>query len=154
MTSQKVFPIEHSDTELENRAADLSRRIVEYDHKTGNGEELIKDSVLFNATYIELQNRKASRVSTLMTRLTWASACVAVVSLLVAWLSYDATRSADKWQEQQLSLLTQIANELSAVRKAQEQLLQTSMPLPSSKPSAASSKANPPFKRDALKRAP
>jgi predicted PurR-regulated permease PerM len=123
MTPQKTFPMEYSESELLLEAADLSKRIVGYDSKGGNAEHLMKDSVLFNVTYIELQNRKASRTSLQMMRLTLVSLLVALISLLVAWLSYDASQSADKWQEKQIALLNQVVIELSAARKLQEQLI-------------------------------
>lgn len=104
-----IYPVDHSNEELQQRAAELSQRILAYDSKTGNGEHLIKDSVLFNVTYIELQNRAANRATRQMVFLTCASAVVAAASLMVAWLSYAATSSGDKWQREQLELLKAIA---------------------------------------------
>jgi hypothetical protein len=110
-----IYPVDHTNDELKNRAAELSQRILDYDHKTGNAENLIKDSVLFNVTYIELQNRAANQATRQMVFLTWASAVVAAASLVVAWLSYEATRSGDEWQGKQLQLLKTIAEQAKPV---------------------------------------
>jgi hypothetical protein len=107
----KTYPVDHTNDELNARAAELSQRILAYDRKTGNAEDLIKDSVLFNVTYIELQNRVAGRATGQMVLLTWASAFVAVASLGVAWLSYTAAQSGDEWQAKQLKLLAIIADQ-------------------------------------------
>ena len=104
-----IYPVDHTNDELRTRASELSQRILAYNPKTGNAENLIKDSVLFNVTYIELQNRAASRATRQMVYLTWASAVVAAASLVVAWLSYEATRSGDDWQSKQLELLKVIS---------------------------------------------
>jgi hypothetical protein len=123
MNLPQTFPVDYTDSELSQRAADLSARVVDYNTKTGNGEELIRDSVLFNVTYIELQNRKASRATGQMVWLTWASASVAIASLAVAWLAYDAGRSADTWQEKQLLLLKQIATDVATAKQLHERTL-------------------------------
>ena len=110
----QIFPVDHTAADLRQRAAELSDRILKYDHRSGNGEDLIKDSVLFNVTYIELQNRAAGRATGQMVVLTWVSAFVAAASLAVAWLSYNATRSGDEWQSRQLDLLKTIAAQTKA----------------------------------------
>ena len=136
MDQPRIYPTGYSDADLAREAAELSRRVTAYDPRSGNGEDLIKDSVLFNVTYIELQNRTAHRVSRLMTWLTCLSAAVAAASLLVAWFAYETARAGDKWQEQQIRTLVEISTHLSTMSALQqnvaaqvlEQLKSTSAP--------------------------
>src|SRR5438105_9845321 len=109
--------------ELAREAAELSKRVTAYNPRTGNGEDLIKDSVLFNITYIELQNRKAQRVSKLMVWLTCLSAAVALASLLVAWFAYETTRASDKWQDEHIRLLGEISKNLSLMKDSQQKVV-------------------------------
>ena len=101
----KIYPVHHTDDDLRKNAEELSTRILAHNHRTDNFENLIRDSVLFNVTYIELQNRASKKVTQLMVILTWVSALIAIASLVVAGLSYEATRSGDEWQRKQLELL-------------------------------------------------
>ena len=109
MDKQEIYPVAFSDADLKRQAAELSRRVTGYDPKTGNGEDLIKDSVLFNVAYIELQNRESRRVSKFMVGLTVASVFVALASFVVAWVTYKANDDNTKWQDQQLRVLTDIS---------------------------------------------
>lgn len=118
----KIYPLHHSDEELKAKAAELSAQISAHNHSSDNFENLIRDSVLFNVTYIELQSREAKKVTRLMTTLTWVSAIVAVASLLVAWLSYSATSSGDKWQQRELELLKLIAENTAPTPVATSQI--------------------------------
>ena len=120
MDENNIYPVAYSDSELTREAAELSKRVAAYDPRTGNGEDLIKDSVLFNVTYIELQNRKAHRVSRLMIWLTCLSAVVAAASLLVAWFAFETTRAGDKWQDQHIRLLGEISTHLSTMKELQQ----------------------------------
>ena len=120
MDQHKIYPVAYSDAELTREAATLSKRVTAYDPRTGNGEDLIKDSVLFNVTYIELQNRKAQRVSRLMIWLACLSAIVAAASLLVAWFAYETARAGDKWQEQHIRMLGEITTHLSTMKELQQ----------------------------------
>ena len=126
-----IYPLDHTADDLRKKAAELSQRILAYDPKTGNAENLIKDSVLFNVTYIELQNRATARATKLMVYLAWASAVVAAASLAVAWLSYQATRSGDQWQSKQLELLKVISERIVPASPS-PQIPAPSLPAPKS----------------------
>ena len=123
MDELRIYPVAYSDMELAREAAELSKRVTAYNPRTGNGEDLIKDSVLFNITYIELQNRKAQRVSKLMVWLTCLSAAVALASLLVAWFAYETTRASDKWQDEHIRLLGEISKNLSLMKDSQQKVV-------------------------------
>ena len=128
MDELRIYPVAYSDVELAREAAELSKRVTAYDRHGGNAEDLIKDSVLFNITYIELQNRKAQRVSKLMIWLTCLSAAVALASLLVAWFAYETTRASDKWQDEHIRLLGEISKNLSLLMKDSQQKAVTGPP--------------------------
>lgn len=119
---EKTYPLDFSDSDLESRAADLSKFIVEYKSQGGNGEDLIRNSVIFNATYIELQNRKTSRATVQMVRLTWASAAVAFASLIVAWLSFSGGNETEKWQAQQIKLLEKMSNDIAELKTVSQKV--------------------------------
>ena len=119
MDKQEIYPVAYSDADLKRQAAELSRRVASYDPNTGNGEDLIKDSVLFNVAYIELQNRESRRVSKFMVALAVASTFVALASLVVAWVTYKANDDNTKWQDQQLRVLTDISRTLESAKELQ-----------------------------------
>ena len=106
----KTYPLDATDAELAQKSAELSARVLEYDRKTGNAEDLIKDSVLFNVTYIERQNRASAKAIRQMVWLAWVSSFVALGSLVVAWLAYQSAGASDEWQAKQLSILSSIAS--------------------------------------------
>ncbi len=151
MDQHKIYPIEYSDMELTHEAAELSKRVTAYDIHAGNAEDLIKDSVLFNVAYIELQNRKAQRVSRLMVWLSCLSAAVAAASLLVAWFAYDATQAGDKWQGQQIRMLGEISTHLSAIKELQQKAAAIVPRNPTTSAQPKKSAANSTVEKDARK---
>ena len=142
MDKQEIYPVAFSDADLKRQAAELSRRVTGYDPNTGNGEDLIKDSVLFNVAYIELQNRESRRVSKFMVGLTVASVFVALASLVVAWVTYKANDDNTKWQDKQLRVLTDISRTLESANDLQAKALEISR----------KSSSNRTVERDARKR--
>ena len=105
----KIYPVDATEAELRQRAAELSARVLAYSSRGGNAEDLIKDSVLFNITYIELQNRASEKATRQMVWLSWISAFVALASFVVAALAYQSTMAADEWQAEQLKAFKSIA---------------------------------------------
>jgi hypothetical protein len=119
-----------------------------HNHRTDNFENLIRDSVLFNVTYIELQNRASRKSSYQMILLTWVSAFIAVASLIIAGLSYVATESNNEWQQKQLKLLKTISEHTSPKQNITPNIAtpkKSSVPIiPTTKlPSKETSKHNP-----------
>ena len=114
----KTYPIDATDAELAQKSAEFSTRVLAYDPKKGNAENLIKDSVLFNVTYIERQNRASARATRQMLWLAWTTSIVAAGSLVVGWMAYDGSLAADKWQAEQLRILQSIASNTARVPPA------------------------------------
>ena len=119
MENPKIYPVEYSNDELKQKAAELSSRVIGYDPKAGNGEDLIKDSVLFNVAYIELQNRDNNRVSRIILWLTCVSALVAIASTAVAWFSYKASEENTRWQDQQIQAVSSMSHLLESINENQ-----------------------------------
>ncbi len=117
MDEPKIDPVAYSDAELTGRAAELSKRIAAHDPRTGNGADLVKDSVLLNAAYVELQDRKNSRIARRMAWLTALSAAAVAAALLASWLAYQAIGEVGKLQDEQRRLLRETPRKAAPARE-------------------------------------
>lgn len=116
--SHKTYPVSYSDDEIKGEIDRLSRQIQNY-KKTDILDDLIKDAVIFNLGYRELQNRENRRHSNYILVLSLLSAFVAVASLLVAWSAYKSSEANTQWQDQQIRTLGEIRNGIAGLKEAQ-----------------------------------
>lgn len=117
MDEPKIDPVAYSDAELTGRAAEFSKRIAAHDPRTGNGADLVKDSVLLNAAYVELQDRKNSHIARRMAWLTALSAAAVAAALLASWLAYQAIGEVGKLQDEQRRLLRETPRKAAPARE-------------------------------------
>lgn len=116
--SQKTYPVSYSDSEIKGEIDSLSRRLQSY-KRTDILDDLIKDAVIFNLGYNELQNRENRRHSNYMLVLAFVSGFVAIASFVVAWLAYKSTEVNTAWQDQQTRALSEIRNGIATLKEGQ-----------------------------------
>ena len=115
MNETKIYPMSYSDVEIKTELERLAKQVQTY--PTNNLDDLVKDSVLFNLGYNELQVRENHRHSLLMLVISIASVFIALASLVVA---YGANQSVDinnQRQEKNILVLEDLKTEISVLKK-------------------------------------
>jgi hypothetical protein len=117
VTVNTKYPHDMADEEIQTYIRTYSESIVK---SQANLNAVLWAAPLIQLGHMELQNRQFRRNAREIRRTTYASLGLAALSLFVAtaalWFALDASRTSDRWEDQQLALLESLGDQLKSIQ--------------------------------------